>query len=202
MSRGNNLLSIQPRDELKFPFQLNKQQASSCLRLTNKSDELHVAFQVKTTNPKKYSISPNMGTIFPKGTCNVMITMQAPHEDMLQCKDKFRVQLLDLREMCKKQSAKVIVFKEFKLRATYVPVGSVTVRRGPPEQQGSSPPTGTASSCVEGFSSFVDKGSQPSCLFDAVARLIGFGSRGKEKKLHLCHSMSSSSTAPLLANIH
>ncbi|KAI3858647.1 hypothetical protein MKW92_003522 [Papaver armeniacum] len=201
MSRGNNLLSIQPRDELKFPFQLNKQQTSSCLQLTNKSDELHVAFQVKTTNPKKYSISPNMGTMMPKRTCNVMITMQAPQEDMLQCKDKFLVQLLDLRKMCKEQSAKVIVFKEFKLRATYVPVGSVTA---------SSPPTGTASSCVEvprgseqeGFSSFVDKGSQPSCLFDAVARLIGLGSRGKEKKPHLCHSMSSSSTAPLLARIH
>ncbi|KAI3901009.1 hypothetical protein MKW92_052047 [Papaver armeniacum] len=163
MSRGKNLLSIQPRDELKFPFQLNKQ-TSSCLQLTNKSDELHVAFQVKTTNPKKYSISPNMGTIFPKGTCNVMITMQAPHEDMLQCKDKFLVQLLDLREMCKKQSAKVIVFKEFKLRATYVPVGSVTA---------SSPPTGTASSCVEaprgseqeGFSSSFCGQGDPTKLF-------------------------------------
>ncbi|KAI3921398.1 hypothetical protein MKW98_013332 [Papaver atlanticum] len=153
MSRGNNILSIQPRDDLKFPFQLNKQ-TSCCLDLANQT-RIYLAFQVKTRNPKKYCISPNMGTILPKRTCNVMITMQAHKEapqDMLQCKDKFLVQMFDLREMFKEQSAKA-VFKEFKLRATYVPVGSVTtsrvkyalVRRGP-EQEGSSPPTGTASS--------------------------------------------------------
>ncbi|KAI3958607.1 hypothetical protein MKW92_025638 [Papaver armeniacum] len=70
MSRGNhNLLNIQPTDELKIPFELNKKTSSS-LQLTNNTDE-YVAFKVKTTDPKKYSASPNTGIVLPGTTCDV-----------------------------------------------------------------------------------------------------------------------------------
>ncbi|KAI8025983.1 Vesicle-associated protein 2-2 [Camellia lanceoleosa] len=89
MSAG--LLEIQPR-ELKFVFELKKQ--SSCfVRLVNKSND-HVAFKIKTTSPKKYSVRPNTGVIKPKSACDFTVTMQAQKlapPDMI-CKDRFLVQ--------------------------------------------------------------------------------------------------------------
>ncbi|XP_077218135.1 vesicle-associated protein 3-1-like isoform X2 [Tasmannia lanceolata] len=85
------LLEIQPR-ELKFTLELKKQ--SSCsVQLVNKSDQ-YVAFKVKTTCPKRYSVRPNTDVILPKSTCNFTVTMQAqktaPPDKQL--KDKFLIQ--------------------------------------------------------------------------------------------------------------
>ncbi|XP_071691162.1 vesicle-associated protein 1-2-like [Rutidosis leptorrhynchoides] len=85
------LLSVEPQ-ELQFPFELKKQIACS-MQLTNKTNE-HVAFKVKTTNPKKYCVRPNTGIVLPHSTCDVTVTMQAQREappDMV-CKDKFLLQ--------------------------------------------------------------------------------------------------------------
>lgn len=90
MSTGENL-SVEPQ-ELDFPFELKKQ-ISCSLQLTNKTSN-HVAFKVKTTNPKKYCVRPNTGVVLPHSTCDVTVTMQAQKEappDM-QCKDKFLLQ--------------------------------------------------------------------------------------------------------------
>lgn len=85
------LLEIQPQ-ELKFMFELKK--LSTCqVQLVNTSDQ-HVAFKVKTTNPKRYSVRPNIGVVLPKSTCNFTVTMQAHRVDPpdMQCKDKFLIQ--------------------------------------------------------------------------------------------------------------
>ncbi|PWA42149.1 Major sperm protein [Artemisia annua] len=90
MSTGE-LLSVEPQ-ELQFPFELKKQISCSMV-LTNKTNN-HVAFKVKTTNPKKYCVRPNTGVVLPHSTCDVIVTMQAQKEappDM-QCKDKFLLQ--------------------------------------------------------------------------------------------------------------
>ncbi|KAH1138480.1 hypothetical protein GLYMA_10G158400v4 [Glycine max] len=85
------LLQIEPK-ELEFIFELKKQ--SSCsVQLTNNTDH-YVAFKVKTTSPKKYSVRPNVGVLAPKATCEFIVTMQAQREapeDMV-CKDKFLIQ--------------------------------------------------------------------------------------------------------------
>ncbi|XP_065864096.1 vesicle-associated protein 1-3-like [Euphorbia lathyris] len=127
MSVGD-LLNIQPT-ELKLPFELRKQ--SSCfIRLTNKSDK-YVAYKVKTTNPKKYCVRPNMGTIMPGASCNVTVTMQAQKETPpdMQCKDKFLIQSIAAPDGASskdittdtfvKQDGKVV--EEFKLRVVYIP---------------------------------------------------------------------------------
>ncbi|CAH9080477.1 unnamed protein product [Cuscuta europaea] len=85
------LLIIQPLD-LKFTFELLKQ--SSCsVTLINTTAQC-VAFKVKTTSPKKYCVTPNIGIIKPNSTINFRVTMQAQRTapvDM-QCKDKFLIQ--------------------------------------------------------------------------------------------------------------
>ncbi|CAL5400649.1 unnamed protein product [Camellia sinensis] len=85
------LLEIHPR-ELKFIFELKKQSTCS-VRLFNKSNN-HVAFKVKATSPKKYSVRPNRAIIKPKSTCEFTVKMQAQRvapPDMI-CKDQFLVQ--------------------------------------------------------------------------------------------------------------
>ncbi|KAJ3706730.1 hypothetical protein LUZ61_010435 [Rhynchospora tenuis] len=79
-------------------YELNKQ--NSCyMQLTNKTDK-YVAFKVKTTNPKKYSVRPNTGVVQPGSTCNVTVTMLAPKEipQDYHCKDKFLVQSVVVEE--------------------------------------------------------------------------------------------------------
>ncbi|XP_059298785.1 vesicle-associated protein 1-2-like isoform X2 [Lycium ferocissimum] len=91
MTTSEELLIIDPLD-LKFRFELKKPITSS-FELINKTDN-HVAFKVKTTNPRKYTVRPNSGIILPRSRSNVTVTMQPQTElppDM-QCKDKFLVQ--------------------------------------------------------------------------------------------------------------
>lgn len=86
-----DILEVEPQ-ELKFSFELKKQ--SSCsVELINKTDN-HVAFKVKTTNPKKYCVRPNTGVILPNSNTNFSVTMQAPKvaPPDLVCRDKFLVQ--------------------------------------------------------------------------------------------------------------
>ncbi|GKV05526.1 hypothetical protein SLEP1_g17527 [Rubroshorea leprosula] len=88
---STQLLEIQPR-ELQFVFELKKQLSCS-VRLTNDTHN-YVAFKVKTTSPKKYSVRPNVGVITPKSKCDFIVTMQAQREvpSDMTCKDKFLIQ--------------------------------------------------------------------------------------------------------------
>uniref|UniRef100_A0A6N2LXB6 MSP domain-containing protein n=1 Tax=Salix viminalis TaxID=40686 RepID=A0A6N2LXB6_SALVM len=84
------LLEILPK-ELKFIVEVKKQ--SSCsIQLTNNTYH-NVAFKVKTTSPKKYSVRPNVGIVDPKSTFEFIVTMQAQKvaPDMV-CRDKFLIQ--------------------------------------------------------------------------------------------------------------
>ncbi|XP_060211505.1 vesicle-associated protein 1-2-like isoform X2 [Lycium barbarum] len=91
MTTSEELLIIDPLD-LKFPFELKKSITSS-FELINKTNN-HVAFKVKTTNPRKYTVRPNSGIVLPRSRSNVTVTMQ-PQKELppdMQCKDKFLVQ--------------------------------------------------------------------------------------------------------------
>ncbi|CAI9284408.1 unnamed protein product [Lactuca saligna] len=86
-----DILEVQPQ-ELTFLFELKKQSTCS-IQMINKTDH-HVAFKIKTTNPKKYCVRPNTGVIDPHSACEFSVTMQAPKvapPDMI-CRDKFLVQ--------------------------------------------------------------------------------------------------------------
>ncbi|KMT00032.1 hypothetical protein BVRB_1g018610 [Beta vulgaris subsp. vulgaris] len=120
-------LSIQPQ-ELQFPFELNKQ-ISCTMQLTNNTNS-YVAFKVKTTNPKKYSVRPNTGIVLPHSTHDLLVTMQAQKESPadMQCKDKFLLQSVittpeitvkDITsDMFNKDSGNLI--DEWKLKVSYI----------------------------------------------------------------------------------
>lgn len=88
---SEELVIIDPLD-LKFPLELKKS-ISTSFEVINKTDN-HVAFKVKTNNPRKYTVRPNSGIVLPRSRSNVTVTMQPQLElppDM-ECKDKFLVQ--------------------------------------------------------------------------------------------------------------
>ncbi|KAK8934345.1 Vesicle-associated protein 1-3 [Platanthera zijinensis] len=159
---GEILLRIQPT-ELKFTYELNRH--STCTIQMSNDREDYVAFKVKTTNPKKYSVRPNIGVVLPGTTCNVLVTMQAYKEAPLdaQCKDKFLVQSVvashgattkDITvEMFNKEPNKVV--DEFKLRVVHVPAS----RPSPvPEEseEGSSPRSNLVENGVQNSSSVTE----------------------------------------------
>lgn len=166
MSTGD-LLNVQP-SELKFPFELKKQ--SSCsMQLSNKTDK-YVAFKVKTTNPRKYCVRPNVGIVLPRSICNITVTMQSQKEappDM-QSKDKFLLQSVSAPdgatakditpEMFNKEEGKVV--EEFKLRVVYIPANPPSPV--PEESEEGSPSSASA----------VDNAKQNSSLFDSVSRSL------------------------------
>lgn len=85
------LVEIEPQ-EIKFIFEIRKH-CSCSVRLLNKTSQ-YVAFKVKTTSPKKYSVRPNTGLIQPESTCDFIVTMQAQRAAPpgMICKDKFLIQ--------------------------------------------------------------------------------------------------------------
>ncbi|PIA50200.1 hypothetical protein AQUCO_01300736v1 [Aquilegia coerulea] len=106
-----------------------KKQISCSLELANNTEN-HIAFKVKTTNPKKYCVRPNTGVVSPGSTCDVIVTMQAQREfpaDMT-CKDKFLLQSAiaspgttpkDISpDMFNKESGNLV--EECKLKVVYV----------------------------------------------------------------------------------
>ncbi|KAJ8512533.1 hypothetical protein OPV22_002967 [Ensete ventricosum] len=177
---GGGLLKIHP-SELKLPFEVKKQ-SSCCMQLTNKTDH-YVAFKVKTTSPKKYSVRPNMGVVPPKSTISITVTMQAHKEAPpdLQCKDKFLVQSVvaddgattkDITaEMFNKAPGKDV--EEFKLRVVYIPAN---------------PPSPVPEESEEGISpqsSVLENETQSSTLFDAVSRSFKEASTGQSHEEEL-----------------
>ena len=69
------------------------------LRATNVSADTSFSFKVKTTNPRRYSVRPNVGIVWAGEEAQVTVQLPAQKEtppDMSKCKDKFQVLALPL----------------------------------------------------------------------------------------------------------
>uniref|UniRef100_A0A0A9HC37 MSP domain-containing protein n=1 Tax=Arundo donax TaxID=35708 RepID=A0A0A9HC37_ARUDO len=142
----NTLLRVYP-SELKIPFEFKKQR-SSCMQLTNRTDK-YVAFKVKTTNPRKYTVRHTRGILLPRSSCNVTVTMQAPMEMLsdYHCKDKFLVQSVMVRDGATMEDfvpglftkAPGRVIEEFKLRVVYIAANPPSPVPEEAEEEESSP---------------------------------------------------------------
>jgi len=83
---------------LSFQIALNKV-AVQQLHASNNSATTAFTFKVKTTNPKRYSVRPNVGVMWPGETAQVTVQLPVQRElppDMAKCKDKFQVLTLPL----------------------------------------------------------------------------------------------------------
>ncbi|CAI9771550.1 unnamed protein product [Fraxinus pennsylvanica] len=85
------LLTIEPQ-VLSFPFELH-QLASCSIRLSNNTQS-HVAYKVMATSRGKYDVKHNVGTVLPRSTLDITVTMQRQTEapPTMKCTDKFLIQ--------------------------------------------------------------------------------------------------------------
>ncbi|TVU14955.1 hypothetical protein EJB05_38452 [Eragrostis curvula] len=186
---NNTLLRVYP-SELKIPFEVKKQR-SCCMQLTNRTDQ-YVAFKVKTTNPRKYSVRHACGILLPRSSCNLTVTMQAPMEILsdYHCKDKFLVQSVVVRDgatmkefvpqLFTKAPGKAI--EEFKLRVVYIAANPPSPVPEEEEEEDSSPRS-EVMGCEVNRPSLRDvvptytgaSGEEPSCAEGAsvISRLVG-----------------------------
>ena len=82
---------------LTFPVAIGKA-AVQQLRASNATEDAY-SFKVKTTNPKRYSVRPNVGIVLPGQEAKVTVQLPGMKEmpaDMNKCKDKFQVLTLKL----------------------------------------------------------------------------------------------------------
>ncbi|XP_062183605.1 vesicle-associated protein 1-3-like isoform X2 [Phragmites australis] len=174
---SNTLLRVYP-SELKIPFEVKKQR-SCCIQLTNRTEQ-YVAFKVKTTNPRKYSVR------------HTYVTMQAPMEVLsdYHCKDKFLVQSVMVRdgatmkdfmpELFTKAPGRVI--EEFKLRVVYIAANPPSPVPEESEEEDSSPRSELIdhevkrSSVLYAAPRYIGaSGAEPSCTeaTSVISRLVG-----------------------------
>ncbi|CAN6268824.1 unnamed protein product [Urochloa humidicola] len=165
---SSTLLRVYP-SELKIPYEVKKQR-SCCMQLTNRTDQF-VAFKVKTTNPRKYSVRHSCGILLPRGSCNVTVTMKAPMEMLSDhhCKDKFLVQSVAVKDRATLKDfgpqlftkAPGRVIEDFKLRVVHIAANPPSPVPEEEEEEDSSP----RSEVVCGVKSL--------STFDAANRCIG-----------------------------
>ncbi|KAI8110611.1 hypothetical protein M9435_002285 [Picochlorum sp. BPE23] len=89
---AKDIVSVEP-EELVFKFELRRQipVGLTMQNLTNK----RVAFKVKTTNPKKYSVRPSHGFMDGRSVQEITVTMNSQREPPVSyqnCRDKFLIQ--------------------------------------------------------------------------------------------------------------
>ncbi|XP_015585896.1 vesicle-associated membrane protein-associated protein B [Cephus cinctus] len=94
MSKPQQVLQIEPKSELKFTGPFIGIPVTAYMKLTNPTDN-KVYFKIKTTAPKRYCVRPNSGSLKPKQTINVAVTLQSHDFDPAEKKKhKFMVQTL------------------------------------------------------------------------------------------------------------
>jgi len=85
---------------LSFAIAVNKV-AVQTLHAVNHSSTTAYSYKVKTTNPKRYSVRPNVGVMWPGESARVTFQLPVMRElppDITKCKDKFQVLTMPLSE--------------------------------------------------------------------------------------------------------
>ncbi|CAL5069290.1 unnamed protein product [Urochloa decumbens] len=180
---SSTLLRVYP-SELKIPYEVKKQR-SCCMQLTNRTDQF-VAFKVKTTNPRKYSVRHSCGILLPRGSCNVTVTMQAPMEMLSDqhCKDKFLVQSVAVKDRATMKDfgpqlftkAPGRVIEDFKLHVVYIAANPPSPVPEEEEEEDSSPRSEVVCE-VKSFSAFDAacigaSAAEPSCA-EGTSEMLG-----------------------------
>ena len=86
---------------LQFQLTLNKE-VVQLMFITNRSARRTLTFKVKTTSPRRYSVRPTRGILWPGDQEQITITLRAlrkPPSDADDCRDRFKVLSLPLDDV-------------------------------------------------------------------------------------------------------
>ncbi|XP_043266931.1 vesicle-associated membrane protein-associated protein B [Venturia canescens] len=92
MAKPEQVLVIEPQNELRFRGPFTGAPVTSFINLTNPSIN-RVYFKIKTTAPKRYCVRPNSGVLKPKQSTQIAVCLQPYEFDPAEKnKHKFMVQ--------------------------------------------------------------------------------------------------------------
>ncbi|KAF8598460.1 PapD-like protein [Ceratobasidium sp. AG-I] len=136
-------VQLNPSNQLSFNRPLHPI-VRSTLTVTNYNSQ-PIAFKVKTTAPKLYSVRPNAGTISPGQSVDINVRLQAMREPPLsfKCKDKFLVQSMIIGPNQLSKSVSDIWAFDGNPKDVQIHQQKITVAYLPPNE---------INRCVEGYS--------------------------------------------------
>ncbi|XP_014215894.1 vesicle-associated membrane protein-associated protein B isoform X2 [Copidosoma floridanum] len=92
-NKSEQVLIIDPQNELCFRGPFTGAPVAAYMKLTNPTSNQKVYFKIKTTAPKRYCVRPNSGIIKPKEVCEIAVCLQPYEFDPNEkSKHKFMVQ--------------------------------------------------------------------------------------------------------------
>jgi hypothetical protein len=125
------LCTFDPSECLTFRFEPRKH-IPTTVTMKNTSSK-RVAFKVKTTNPKKYSVRPSSGILDGNSTKDIVVTLNAQKGDatfIQNCRDKFLIQTTQVDRSVKAVSSELFEtsnsLQQHKLRVQMIPVNPVS----------------------------------------------------------------------------
>jgi hypothetical protein len=130
---GETLCVYEPSDTLIFKYEPRKHVPTS-VTISNTQGK-RVAFKVKTTNPKKYSVRPSSGILDGNSSKEIIITLnassKAADQSLIQnCRDKFLIQTTVVDRSTKVVSSELFEnangLQQHKLRVQKIPVNPVS----------------------------------------------------------------------------
>ena len=90
-------MSVQPETELLFQLTSPPSNVKQSITVTNSHPDASIAFKVKTTAPRLYSVKPSSGKLDPGAQCQVQILLQFKDEIKADVrKDKFLIQSIKI----------------------------------------------------------------------------------------------------------
>ncbi|KAI8907188.1 PapD-like protein [Gorgonomyces haynaldii] len=94
----SDYLVTQPEQELQFQLQGQSQGIKQTITVTNTHPEATIAFKVKTTAPRQYSVKPSFGKLEPGQSCQVQTLLQFKEDVKVDYKrkDKFLIQAIKI----------------------------------------------------------------------------------------------------------
>ncbi|KAL7307037.1 hypothetical protein TKK_0000780 [Trichogramma kaykai] len=94
-NKPEQVLIIEPENELRFRGPFTGAPIASYMKLTNPTSDQKVYFKIKTTAPKRYCVRPNSGLIKPKEISEIAVCLQPYDFDPKEKnKHKFMVQTI------------------------------------------------------------------------------------------------------------
>mmetsp|Transcript_10972 Transcript_10972/g.30634 ORF Transcript_10972/g.30634 Transcript_10972/m.30634 type:complete len:234 (-) Transcript_10972:90-791(-) len=93
---GKALCAFEPSDTIVFKYEGPRKHIPTTVTISNTQGK-RVAFKVKTTNPRKYSVRPSSGILDGNSAKEIIITLNASSKAVDQsfienCRDKFLIQ--------------------------------------------------------------------------------------------------------------
>jgi hypothetical protein len=90
-------ITVTPESDIVFKLLENSTSCREHITIKNNDNDQSIAFKIKTTAPRHFSVKPSSGIIEPGASVNVIVLYQYKHDDeSLKRKEKFQIRTIKI----------------------------------------------------------------------------------------------------------